>query len=468
VIAVALVGGCAEEPADSFGEAELAVSTTSSGSVTATLDTTSSWSGGFCQSVTIKNTGAAVSNWTLKVATNGAVISSIWSASQTTSGTTMTVTPANYNASIPTNGSVNFGFCGSGSAQPTLTSITVSGGSNGTGGSSSTGGTTAKGGSSATGGTTAKGGTTATGGTTAKGGTSATGGNTTTLTKFVGNITTGNGVDANGMKYSKYWNQITPENAGKWGSVQSTPSSAFNWSTLDTVYNYANTNGVIFKQHTFVWGAQQPSGTPTLAQVENWIKSFCTRYPNTKIIDVVNEPPPHTTPNYTAALGAGEGGSYPWIVKAFKLARKYCGNAILVLNDYNNIEYADQEQHFIDIVNNVKANGAPIDAVGCQAHALKGRTAATVQTNINTMASKTGLPVYITEYDIGGDDATQLSNFQAHFPVFMNTASVKGVTVWGWINGKTWITDSGLVNNTTPRSAMTWLMKTLGRPVPPN
>jgi hypothetical protein len=25
-----------------------------------------------------------------------------------------------------------------------------------------------------------------------------------------------------------------------------------------------------------------------------------------------------------------------------------------------------------------------------------------------------------------------------------------------------------LVNNTTPRPAMTWLMRTLGRPIPPN
>jgi len=293
---------------------------------------------------------------------------------------------------------------------------------------------------------------------------------TTTVKKFVGNITTGNGsVDTGGMKYSKYWDQITPENAGKWGSVQSSPTSAFNWGTLDSIYAYTNTNSIIFKQHCFVWGSQQPSGTPTQAQVENWIKSFCTRYPNTKVIDVVNEPPPHTTPSYTANLGAGEAGTYPWITKAFKLARQYCGSAVLILNDYNNMEYTDQRNHFVDIVKDIKTNGAPIDAMGCQAHGLKGLAAATAQTNLAYLNTQTGLPIYITEFDIDNtDDAGQLSSFQAHVPFFLNTSYIHGLTVWGWIYGSTWETGSGLVKGTAPRSAMTWLMGQLSRPVPPN
>ena len=289
------------------------------------------------------------------------------------------------------------------------------------------------------------------------------------LGKFVGNITTGNSIDTGGMKFSKYWDQITPENAGKWGSVQSSANGAFNWGPLDAIYSYTETNHIIFKQHNLVWGSQQPSGTPTLAQVENWIKSFCERYPNTRLIDVVNEPPPHTTPNYTANLGAGESGQYGWITKAFKLARQHCPNAVLILNDYNNIEYADQESHFIDIVKQIKAGGAPIDAAGCQSHGLRTMSASQLQKNLDTLSSQTGLPIYITEYDIGeANDATQLATYQAQIPIFRNTDAVKGITIWGWINGKTWVANTGLVNGTTPRSAMTWLMGELGRPVPPN
>ena len=212
----------------------------------------------------------------------------------------------------------------------------------------------------------------------------------------------------------------------------------------------------------------QPAGY-SAATAEAWIKAFCERYPKVALIDVVNEPPPHTTPGYTTELGQGEGGKYPWITKAFKLARTYCGsNAVLILNDYYNIEYASEENHFIEIVNDIKANGAPIDAVGAQAHNTAALTASQLQANLDALNSQTGLPVYITEFDVNKSlDADQLAIYQAQFPVFWNTSYVRGVTLWGWISGRTWQTNSGLVNGTTPRPAMTWLMGYLGRPVPP-
>ncbi|HEY5958995.1 MAG TPA: endo-1,4-beta-xylanase, partial [Polyangiaceae bacterium] len=273
------------------------------------------------------------------------------------------------------------------------------GASSATGGAKPTGGTSnATGGAKPTGGSSyTAGGKTTSGGASSTGGASASSGAASTV-KFVGNITTGSSIDVSGMKYSKYWDQITPENAGKWGSVQSSASGSMNWATLDSIYDYTQKNNIIFKQHCFVWGKQQPSGTPTLANVEEWIKTFCERYPNTKVIDVVNEPPPHTTPSYTSNLGAGEGGTYPWITKAFKLARKYCGNAVLILNDYNNVELTGDRNHTVDIVKDIKANGAPIDAVGCQSHGLKGASGSTVQTNLAYLNSQTGLPIYITEF----------------------------------------------------------------------
>ena len=379
------------------------------------------------------------------------------------------------------------GAVGTGGASATGGKVN-SGGAHATGGNVSTGGAEPTGGKVGAGGTTATGGGAggksstkasggvppATGGTNAAGSTSiATGGSTSapgTTKKFVGNITTGNSVDPSGLTYHKYWDQITPENQGKWGSVQSTPTSSFNWSSLDTISAYTKTNNIIFKQHCFFWGSQQPNpmSSITLAQAENWVKSYCERYPNAAVIDVVNEPPPHTNPGYTSALGAGESGSYPWIVKAFKLARQYCGSAILILNDYNNIENGD-ETRFISMVNDIKTNGAPIDAVGAQSHGLKGMSATTVKSNLEKLNSQTGLPVYITEFDIDdANDSSQSTTFQNLFPIFLDASYIHGITVWGWIAGHTWETNSGIVNGTTPRPAMTWLMQKLGRPVPPN
>ncbi len=127
---------------------------------------------------------------------------------------------------------------------------------------------------------------------------STSGGSTGTPTgKFVGNITTSGQIEAN---FLKYWNQITPENEGKWDAVEP-QRDVMNWSKLDVIYKYTQDHNIPFKAHTFVWGSQQPSWVSGLSQadqraeVEEFIQQFCTRYPKVALIDVVNEPPPHTS-----------------------------------------------------------------------------------------------------------------------------------------------------------------------------
>ncbi|HWP05075.1 MAG TPA: endo-1,4-beta-xylanase [Polyangiaceae bacterium] len=289
--------------------------------------------------------------------------------------------------------------------------------------------------------------------------------------EFVGNITTSDSVDTDGKTFSKHWDQITPENAGKWGSVQSSAGAAYNWRTLDAIYDYTEKAGIAFKEHAFVWGSQQPSGSIGEADVKAWMKAFCTRYPNTKVIDVVNEPPPHTTPSYANAIGGGTNGTWQWITNAFLWAREACPNAVLVLNDYSNIEYKEHQDRYISIVQTIQAAGAPIDAVGAQSHDLddEGMQLATVKGFVEHMYAETGLPIYVTEMDIDQtDDQAQLRYYQDYFPYFRDSGVVKGLTIWGWIYGKTWSVapNSGLVRNGTSRPAMTWLMQQLDRPVP--
>jgi endo-1,4-beta-xylanase len=291
--------------------------------------------------------------------------------------------------------------------------------------------------------------------------------------QFVGNITTGfqNGMDQGTRKFATYWDQVTPENAGKWGSVQSSAGAAFNWTALDAIYDYAEKNKILFKQHTFIWGSQQPGGTINQDAVQKWMTEFCTRYPNTKLIDVVNEPPPHTTPSYANNIGGGTNGDWKWIANAFTWARAACPNAVLILNDYNNIEWSNDNTHFIDIVKKVQALNAPIDAIGAQAHDLdNGQVSlATVTKLLGSLNSQTGLPIYITEMDIDStDDAKQLSLYQQYFPLFTSAKYVKGITIWGWIYGQTWsqAPNSGLVKSGSPRPAMTYLMQQLSRPAP--
>lgn len=282
--------------------------------------------------------------------------------------------------------------------------------------------------------------------------------------KFVGNITTRRQVRSD---FTQYWNQITPENEGKWGSVQPSEGT-FNWSALDAIYQFAKTNNVVFKEHCFVWGSQQPSWVNNdngeLA-VKTWIQSFCQRYPDTPFIDVVNEPPPHTTPAYKDAIGGDGTTGWDWIVNAFKWAHEACPNAMLILNDYDNAEDAGTAQHTINIVNILKQAGAPVDAVGCQAHGAYNVATATLKENIDRIAVGTGLPVYVTEYDINlADDEQQRAVMAEQFTMFWNNPHIKGITLWGYIYGQTWQANTGLMQSDgTMRPAMTWLQSFLGR-----
>jgi endo-1,4-beta-xylanase len=349
------------------------------------------------------------------------------------------------------------------------------GGYAGTGGSVGRGGTGGSAGATAgSGGAAARGGTGGAGGRGGSGGaaggsagTTGAGGAPPLLKKFVGNIDTRGQVRSD---FNMYWNQLSPENAGKWGSVEGTRDK-MNWTSLDTMYKYAKDHGIPFKQHNFVWGSQQPGWIGGLSQteqrdeVEEWIRLYCERFPDTDLIDVVNEPPPHTTPSYTAALGGAGASGYDWIKQVFVWAHQYCPKSILILNDYNNIEYANDNSHTIDIVNKIKSAGAPIHGVGAQAHGCANLSASTVQMYIDKIATQTGLPIYISEYDLNiADDNKQRDVMQSQFTMFWNDSNVKGITIWGYIVGSTWVTNSGLMTSSgTMRPAMTWLMDFLGR-----
>lgn len=139
--------------------------------------------------------------------------------------------------------------------------------------------------------------------------------------------------------FANYWTQLTPGNAGKWGSVGAlADTNRWNWSGLDAQYNYAISNKLIFKDHCLIWGQQQPSWISSLdsarqaTYIETWIRMVGQRYPKIDMVDVVNEAlTTHNPPdgggsppraNYKNALGGNGASGWDWVINAFKLARK--------------------------------------------------------------------------------------------------------------------------------------------------
>jgi cellulose 1,4-beta-cellobiosidase len=69
------------------------------------------WGDGFLGDVTVKNTGAAITSWTLTWSFGGTQrITNLWNGVVAQSGQAVTVSNAGWNGAIASGGTVNFGF----------------------------------------------------------------------------------------------------------------------------------------------------------------------------------------------------------------------------------------------------------------------------------------------------------------------------------------------------------------------
>lgn len=304
--------------------------------------------------------------------------------------------------------------------------------------------------------------------------------------KFLGTV-----YDPNDPDIDKYFNQITPENAGKWGSVE-TADGVFDWSALDEARAFAAQNGFPFRYHVLLWGNQQPTWLKPLSdeekviQIKEWFQAVAEHYDNSSdsrktleylevVNEILNDPPDNegsnatddTSGDYLNALKSLNGelgtepGPYDWIINSFKLARQYfpCETKLMI-NEYRVENEPAFTEEYVTIIELLKEDNL-IDVVGMQAHSFSTRrygngsfedATANLENNLNTMAA-TGLPLMVTEMDIDGDasldengertnegtqeeqDNFQLTEYERIFDLYWNHPSIIGITLWGYRTG---------------------------------
>jgi endo-1,4-beta-xylanase len=285
--------------------------------------------------------------------------------------------------------------------------------------------------------------------------------------KFVGNIYSP--VQVN--NFEAYWNQVTPENAGKWEYVEGIRDS-MNWFGLDAAYNLAKDNDFPFRFHVLIYGSNVPAWMDTLQpadqleEIREWFQAVADRYPDIDYLEVANETlPNHNPPDgnggridlETALGGTGETG-WDWVINAFKMAREiFPSTTKLMINDYNIMNSNSNTATYLHLIRLLQSENL-IDVIGEQGHA--GQTDAPVVTmirNLDSLAS-TGLPIQITEFDVRGpSDAIQLQDYQRLFPAFYEHPGVEGITLWGW-RAPLYIESAQLINSDgTERPALEWL-----------
>lgn len=276
-----------------------------------------------------------------------------------------------------------------------------------------------------------------------------------------------------------YFNQITPENAGKWGSVEAVRDE-YVWTGMDEALAVAEANDFLFRYHVLVWGSQQPEWIATLppeeqlAEVREWFQAVSDRYGDRlDFVEVVNEfdnqpPTAQFQGNYVEALGgAGETG-FDWILNSFRMAREIFPPSVkLMLNEYSVINTQERTDLYLRVVQALMQEDL-IDAIGEQGHAFStGGDVAPMVERINQLGA-TGLPLYITEMDIDGPPSQQLIDYQRLFPPIWENPSVGGITLWGYRPGM-WRTDQDatlVYENGAEKPALRWLKGYLGGTAP--
>jgi hypothetical protein len=175
------------------------------------------------------------------------------------------------------------------------------------------------------------------------------------------------------------------------------------------------------------------------------------------MIDVVNEPL-HAPPSYKDALGGDGTTGWDWMITAFQLARTYFPDAELILNDYQILHGPEFTQEYMVLIDLLQTRGL-IDAIGEEGHFLEKTAPAMIQTNLDTLAT-TGLPIYITEFDLDIASSAQHANvLRELFPVFWEHAAVQGVTHWGYRQGSMWRPDAWLLRSDgIERAGLRWLI----------
>ncbi len=245
----------------------------------------------------------------------------------------------------------------------------------------------------------------------------------------------------------RLFNYAVPENALKWDFMSRDPNSG------PALVQWCHDNGIPVRGHNVWWpyiqflptDVQVLTGQPYRDAVErrtrdvvSLMKGRLTEW------DVVNE---------AVDANAIEQGGRDLLWKTYSWAREVDPSVGLVYNDYSIADNrgGDNTPHFEAVkavVQELQANGAPVTAVGDQAHMGVPLTPVGRVWEIwNDLTSTTGLPLVVTEFDVtlGGvrDEPVQARYMEDFMTAAFGNPKVRDFVFWGFWDGAHWLSDLG-------------------------
>lgn len=266
---------------------------------------------------------------------------------------------------------------------------------------------------------------------------------------------------------------MVPENELKWYVLR--PSAAeFDFRRADILLDFAAEHSLAVRGHTLLWNSPKlfPAwfetydfGARPRLEAERLLREHITKVCGrcgTRIFawDVVNETIDPETGKMRETVFTKYLGSEV-IDIAFQAAREAAPHAQLVYNDYMSWgpKNARHRAGVLELLERLKKNGVPVDALGVQSHIGPGATDVTSSFGATDRkdwrqfldaAIGMGLDLAITEFDVGdqgmpADIATRDRDVAAmardYLDLMLGYPALRYVMAWGLVDRYSWLED---------------------------
>jgi endo-1,4-beta-xylanase len=249
---------------------------------------------------------------------------------------------------------------------------------------------------------------------------------------------------------------VTPENAMKWDTLHP-HRHAYDFRDADRIVDTARRAGMEVRGHALVWHVQNPawlaraltSRRRAIAILRAHIRRVARHFGrDVAQWDVVNEPLDPIDGRLRDTLWRRAIGD-DYVAIALRFARRYAPHARLYLNEFGLETPGPKLDGMLALVADLRAQGAPLDAIGFQSHVLClfgcRDTFATLGASLQRV-SDLGVDVAITELDVGliepvtaASLAEQADTYGAAVDACLAVARCRTVVLWGFTDRYSWI-----------------------------
>jgi endo-1,4-beta-xylanase len=257
-------------------------------------------------------------------------------------------------------------------------------------------------------------------------------------------------------------NLLVAENVMKWRALRPAPDK-YNFGPADTILTFANAHDQRLRGHNLCWHQALPDWFQSTVTRENALQVLTDHIHNVaghfagelhswdvvnEAINIKDERPDGLRKSPWLEL-AGPG----YLDAAFRAAREADASALLTYNDYgielDTPEQTAKREQVLALVQRLKQQNVPIDAVGVQSHltAGEGVPGAGLRDFVRKLRDM-NLQVFITELDVSDHkldgaiaerDAAVARLYGEYLRLMLAEPNVTAVLTWGITDKYTWL-----------------------------